>query len=236
MGADHDSDLAKSNGGSKKKKSAVKDVDPPAAEVANGTSSKLKEEKKKKKKKDKEAGEEEDEIMVPLSSEKKIKKRKAQDAEDAAAVGDEVTPKKSKKVKAETNGSSGPSKSGKEQNGAASEVHAATPETAAPVKEEENPFAVTKFRISENIRLKLKQKGIEALFPIQAQTFDVVVDGNDLVGRARTGQVSSRLLHYGRPLAFLYTANISQLRLQIWLIIVTKILPLSRKIKKPVQR
>ena len=188
MGADHDSDLSKSNGVSKKKKS-VKDVDSPAVEVANGSTPKTKEGKKKKKKKDKETGEDEDEIMVPLSSEKKTKKRKVQDAEDVAVVEDEVMPKKSKKVKAETNGSSGPSEGGKEQNGATPEVHVATPEAAAPVKEE-NPFAVTKFRISENIRLKLKQKGIEALFPIQAQTFDIVVDGNDLVGRARTGQVS----------------------------------------------
>lgn len=32
-------------------------------------------------------------------------------------------------------------------------------------------------------------QGIKALFPIQAQTFNVVFEGKDLIGRARTGQV-----------------------------------------------
>ncbi|CAH2043891.1 unnamed protein product [Thlaspi arvense] len=60
--------------------------------------------------------------------------------------------------------------------------------------EVENPNAVSKFRISAPLREKLKEKGIEALFPIQATTFDMVLDGADLVGRARTGQ--------GKTLAF----------------------------------
>jgi len=59
---------------------------------------------------------------------------------------------------------------------------------------EENPNAVSKFRISAPLREMLKSKGIEALFPIQAMTFDVVLDGSDIVGRARTGQ--------GKTLAF----------------------------------
>ncbi|CAN8264689.1 unnamed protein product [Cochlearia groenlandica] len=58
----------------------------------------------------------------------------------------------------------------------------------------ENPNAVSKFRISAALKLKLKEKGIESLFPIQATTFDMVLDGADLVGRARTGQ--------GKTLAF----------------------------------
>lgn len=61
-------------------------------------------------------------------------------------------------------------------------------------EEEENPNAVSKFRISAPLREKLKEKGIAALFPIQATTFDMVLDGSDLVGRARTGQ--------GKTLAF----------------------------------
>ncbi|KAL1203859.1 DEAD-box ATP-dependent RNA helicase 7 [Cardamine amara subsp. amara] len=60
--------------------------------------------------------------------------------------------------------------------------------------EVDNPNAVSKFRISAPLREKLKEKGIEALFPIQATTFDMVLDGDDLVGRARTGQ--------GKTLAF----------------------------------
>ncbi|OIV98938.1 hypothetical protein TanjilG_07373 [Lupinus angustifolius] len=60
--------------------------------------------------------------------------------------------------------------------------------------EGENPNAVSMFRISEPLKVKLKEKGIEALFPIQAMTFDIILDGSDLVGRARTGQ--------GKTLAF----------------------------------
>ncbi|GMY23017.1 DEAD-box ATP-dependent RNA helicase 7-like [Fagus crenata] len=60
--------------------------------------------------------------------------------------------------------------------------------------EEEDPNAVSKFRISAKLKAKLKEKGIEALFPIQAMTFNTVLDGSDLIGRARTGQ--------GKTLAF----------------------------------
>ncbi|XP_010458375.1 PREDICTED: DEAD-box ATP-dependent RNA helicase 7-like isoform X2 [Camelina sativa] len=60
--------------------------------------------------------------------------------------------------------------------------------------EVDNPNAVSKFRISAPLREMLKKNGIEALFPIQATTFDMVLDGADLVGRARTGQ--------GKTLAF----------------------------------
>ncbi|PPR94482.1 hypothetical protein GOBAR_AA26182 [Gossypium barbadense] len=58
----------------------------------------------------------------------------------------------------------------------------------------EDPNLVSRFRISEAVRKKLKSKGIESLFPIQALTFDIILDGTDLVGRARTGQ--------GKTLAF----------------------------------
>ncbi|XP_057481806.1 DEAD-box ATP-dependent RNA helicase 7-like isoform X3 [Actinidia eriantha] len=59
---------------------------------------------------------------------------------------------------------------------------------------DENPNAVSNFRISAPLREMLKSKGIESLFPIQAMTFDTILDGSDLVGRARTGQ--------GKTLAF----------------------------------
>lgn len=55
--------------------------------------------------------------------------------------------------------------------------------------ESEHPNAVSRFRVSAPLREKLKSKGIESLFPIQAMTFDMILDGSDLVGRARTGQV-----------------------------------------------
>ncbi|XP_042004651.1 DEAD-box ATP-dependent RNA helicase 7-like isoform X2 [Salvia splendens] len=60
---------------------------------------------------------------------------------------------------------------------------------------EEDPNALTKFRISKALRDTLKDKGIESLFPIQAMTFNTILDGSDLVGRARTGQ--------GKTLAFM---------------------------------
>ncbi|XAR66178.1 RNA helicase [Bertholletia excelsa] len=60
--------------------------------------------------------------------------------------------------------------------------------------EDENPNAVSNFRISAPLREALKAKGIQSLFPIQAMTFDTILDGSDLVGRARTGQ--------GKTLAF----------------------------------
>lgn len=58
-------------------------------------------------------------------------------------------------------------------------------------KKKKDPNATSNFRISEPLRAKLKEKGIESLFPIQARTFDTILDGSDLVGRARTGQVCS---------------------------------------------
>ncbi|KAK2421230.1 DEAD-box ATP-dependent RNA helicase 3, chloroplastic [Trifolium repens] len=62
------------------------------------------------------------------------------------------------------------------------------------VVKKDDPNAVSNFRISEPLRMKLKENGIEALFPIQAMTFNTILDGSDLVGRARTGQ--------GKTLAF----------------------------------
>ncbi|KAM3320119.1 DEAD-box ATP-dependent RNA helicase 7 [Capsicum chacoense] len=59
---------------------------------------------------------------------------------------------------------------------------------------EEDPNALSNFRISVPLREALVAKGINALFPIQAMTFDTILDGSDFVGRARTGQ--------GKTLAF----------------------------------
>ncbi|KZV25365.1 DEAD-box ATP-dependent RNA helicase 7 [Dorcoceras hygrometricum] len=67
-------------------------------------------------------------------------------------------------------------------------------------EEQEDPNAVSNFRISKPLREALKTKGIESLFPIQAMTFDTVLDGSDLVGRARTGQVFSDFEAYGGAL------------------------------------
>ncbi|KAL6531265.1 DEAD-box ATP-dependent RNA helicase 7 [Orobanche hederae] len=58
----------------------------------------------------------------------------------------------------------------------------------------EGPDAVSNFRISKPLRDALKAKGIESLFKIQGMTFDMILDGSDMVGRARTGD--------GKTLAF----------------------------------
>lgn len=63
-------------------------------------------------------------------------------------------------------------------------------------EKEEDPNALSNFRISVPLREALIAKGIQALFPIQAMTFDTIFDGNDLVGRARTGQVCNTLCYY----------------------------------------
>lgn len=60
---------------------------------------------------------------------------------------------------------------------------------------EKNPNSVSNFRISEPLRNALKAKGIEALFPIQARTFESIYDGHDLIGKAKTGQVQKCYVH-----------------------------------------
>lgn len=71
-----------------------------------------------------------------------------------------------------------------------------------------NPYAVTNFRISDVLVHQLKSKGIDTLFPIQALTFDTIFEGNDLVGRARTGQ--------GKTLAFVLPILESLTRSEMW--------------------
>ncbi|KAM5583587.1 DEAD-box ATP-dependent RNA helicase 7 [Rosa sericea] len=54
--------------------------------------------------------------------------------------------------------------------------------------EGEKPNAVSQFRISQPLRAKLKERGVESLSPIQAMTFDTILDGFDLMGQASAGQ------------------------------------------------
>jgi ATP-dependent RNA helicase DDX21 len=58
---------------------------------------------------------------------------------------------------------------------------------------QENP-PLKNFRISEETVQNLEKRGINTLFPIQAMTLDKILDGKDLMGRARTGM--------GKTLAF----------------------------------
>jgi ATP-dependent RNA helicase DDX21 len=46
---------------------------------------------------------------------------------------------------------------------------------------------ISDFRVSPETVAILKENGFERLFPIQSQSYDVVYDGTDIIGRARTG-------------------------------------------------
>ncbi|KAK2980929.1 hypothetical protein RJ640_022908, partial [Escallonia rubra] len=158
----------------KDKKKKMKDttealnIDPSAENNSGG-----KKEKKAKKAPKNPAGDLEEVVK------KKEKKRKAVEvdeeeerSETSSELGEPMNLKKGKKVKLIDE-----EESGDEEK-----------------KVEVDPNSVSNFRISEPLRNALKARGIEALFPIQAMTFDTVLDGSDLVGRARTGQ--------GKTLAF----------------------------------
>ncbi|XP_066399781.1 DEAD-box ATP-dependent RNA helicase 7-like [Miscanthus floridulus] len=144
------------------------------------------------------AAEAEAEAASAKKKEKKEKKRNAKepsppppsasssDEEEKSSTSSEETapaPKKAKKEKTKKNAEV--SSSASDDDG---EITASSDEDPA------DPNALTNFRISEPLRQSLRSKGIKALFPIQATTFDLVLDGSDLVGRARTGQ--------GKTLAF----------------------------------
>ncbi|KAG0598099.1 hypothetical protein M758_12G046000 [Ceratodon purpureus] len=125
---------------------------------------------------------------APESEKKKKKKEKKAEAE-VVGVGNGVA------VEAEASKSKKKRAKSPEDDGAAAKkiqkvVENGGKEAGAPV----DAMAVSNFNICKQLRAKLKSKGIESLFPIQAQTFDAVFSGNDMVGRARTGQ--------GKTLAF----------------------------------
>lgn len=135
-------------------------------------------------------------VSIDSPKQKSMKKKKEKLQNDVAS--DQETAKKSSKkrkkssdddeVKNETS-----SEVKKEKKKKKAKVEDEDVEEEAVVKKDD-PNAVSNFRISEPLKMKLKEKGIEALFPIQAMTFNTILDGSDLVGRARTGQ--------GKTLAF----------------------------------
>ncbi|CAL1413127.1 unnamed protein product [Linum trigynum] len=126
-------------------------------------------------------------------SEKKEKKRKEKKKRKAAEMGseDEERSEKSSELGEPMNlKSENKSKKGKKAKVSSGREEEDGEDDDGEVEEmkPEDPNAVTNFRISEPLRMKLKSRGIEVLFPIQARTFNDVLDGCDLVGRARTGQ------------------------------------------------
>ncbi|XP_024538316.1 DEAD-box ATP-dependent RNA helicase 7 [Selaginella moellendorffii] len=129
--------------------------------------------------------------VEPEIVKQKPKKLKAAAAEDLADKKKEMDSsekkeKKRKKKEGESGNAEEPEKKRKK-----SEVPSSPEKSDIDV---ENPYALENFRISDAVKGMLREKGIKALFQIQAQSFDIVLDGDDLVGRARTGQ--------GKTLAF----------------------------------
>ncbi|XP_038686213.1 DEAD-box ATP-dependent RNA helicase 7-like isoform X1 [Tripterygium wilfordii] len=133
---------------------------------------------------DTKGGEENDDSSKKKKS-KGNKKRKALDIELENGFGEE---------KSETSSELGEPVNLKDDSKKKKKAKLEAEEVGEEGGKSENPNAVSKFRIAKPLREKLKEKGIESLFPIQATTFDMIVDGSDLVGRARTGQ--------GKTLAF----------------------------------
>jgi ATP-dependent RNA helicase DDX21 len=96
---------------------------------------------------------------VPEKKQKKAKKSKSSDAEGSDA------------------GAEAPA------GAAAPAVEEAVPAAA----EAANPLALDNFQLSEPVKSLLRAKGIQSLFDIQAQCLPPLLEGKDLVGRARTG-------------------------------------------------
>ncbi|CAN0891610.1 DEAD-box ATP-dependent RNA helicase 7 [Linum grandiflorum] len=160
----------------------------PSIALANDSMEVSNKKEKKMKKLALEAMETETETTPKSKKKEKKSKRKAAEIES----GDE-------EVKSETSSELGepvnskPEKKDKKSKKAKVE-EVVEEEEEVPVVKAADPNAVDNFRISEPLKQKLKSRGIEALFPIQAMTFTDILDGCDLVGRARTGQ--------GKTLAF----------------------------------
>ncbi|KAL0359006.1 UNVERIFIED_CONTAM: DEAD-box ATP-dependent RNA helicase 7 [Sesamum angustifolium] len=165
---------------SEKKKSMKKAESAEMAVDANSVEKKIKKEKKssKKTKLTSEPDPDDSNSNTPLKK-RKEKKRKALEID-----GDDNEDERS-----ETS-----SELGEPMNSTGKKKKKMKFEEEEEEEKEENPNALSNFRISVPLREALKSKGIESLFPIQAMTFDMILDGSDLVGRARTGQ--------GKTLAF----------------------------------
>lgn len=54
------------------------------------------------------------------------------------------------------------------------------------------------FQLSPQTMMNLQRAGISHLFPVQAQSFDVMMDGKDIVGRSKTG--SGKTLAFALPI------------------------------------
>ena len=147
-----------------------------------------------------------DAVAAPVVKAKKLK-QPASAGEEApkkkkrkvGTDGAEEPVKKRQKAKAEeAPPSSGASDSADSEQFLA-EVLPPEAEAAAPVAAD--PLALDNFRLTAGVKGLLREKGIQSLFSIQAQTLNHVLDGFDLVGRARYAYPAPLSLphHTGSP-------------------------------------
>ncbi|KAI9922878.1 hypothetical protein PsorP6_000788 [Peronosclerospora sorghi] len=130
--------------------------------------------------------------IAKASSVKKEKKSKKKDKKDKHDKKDKKS-KKRRHDEAETDEKDRvPETSGESDADAPSSKKLKT-EKATHVGGVENP-PLERFNISDETQKHLQARGITTLFPIQAMTFDKIMAGKDLIGRARTGM--------GKTLAF----------------------------------
>ena len=108
--------------------------------------------------------------------ETKKKKRKAESLAPADTPIEPVKKKKVKKVEPESKGPSPAASDSADSEQCALEISDSKPA---------DPLALDNFRLSPAVKALLREKGIASLFSIQAQTLTSVLDGFDLVGRAR---------------------------------------------------
>ncbi|RIA87478.1 P-loop containing nucleoside triphosphate hydrolase protein [Glomus cerebriforme] len=73
------------------------------------------------------------------------------------------------------------------------------------VKEIPENLKLSSYRLTQTTIDSLKKRGIEALFPIQAATFDVIYDGKDVLARAKTG--TGKTLAFALPITEILLAQ-----------------------------
>ncbi|CAN0237288.1 unnamed protein product [Bubo scandiacus] len=145
------------------------------------------------------------------TQEKKLKRREklkrrgraegeqAQPEESGLGDGDlePPLPKKTKKVKEESNGSEHTVKlsSAVSNDATSSAAQSVSGDAAAgeqdsdteELTEEAKEGAFSNFPLSQNTINLLKARGVKYLFPVQVRTFQPIYDGKDLIAQARTG-------------------------------------------------
>lgn len=60
------------------------------------------------------------------------------------------------------------------------------------------PTPISEFNFSEKILSIMKDKNIESLYPLQASCYNPIIEGKDLIGRAKTG--TGKTLAFALPL------------------------------------